>query len=213
MKQQPEFFHFLDLSPEFRNTIYELAVIKTHAIRPYVSTLGKSTDHVTHVSTPSLLPVNRQIRSEALPVFYSRNIFTYFFPEYLAQWVPMLGPEGAHVFRLIESVDLLLGSYGYGEDRPATLTVKMSHLGKVLTVYSDQANRITDESFKKVQQDIRDLGEEVRLAHGRGHTQGFWTDHLALLAQRLWRMDGLYASRNWWPRDGKQEFVLEKLSL
>ncbi|KAK5721871.1 hypothetical protein LTR15_006464 [Elasticomyces elasticus] len=64
----------LQLAPELRNQIFALAVVDTvplwlfwlEVIGPYIK--AKATQ-------PALSYVNRQIRSEALPIFYGQNVF------------------------------------------------------------------------------------------------------------------------------------------
>jgi hypothetical protein len=56
----------LDLPPEIRNSIYEYCVIMPDP----VALVGRKTSH-----TPDLLRVNRRIREEAFPIFYSNNEF------------------------------------------------------------------------------------------------------------------------------------------
>lgn len=70
---------FLDLPPELRNVIYELAL--THDL-PF-SIKGIYPDYHGHGATTTLkrkhlalTQVNRQLRTEALPIFYSSNSFT-----------------------------------------------------------------------------------------------------------------------------------------
>ncbi|KAK3048954.1 hypothetical protein LTS18_012859, partial [Coniosporium uncinatum] len=88
MEQQPVPFRFLDLPADLRNWVYELTVIKPHAIRPILSTpSGRSDDEVTHTNTPSPLRANRQIRFEALAIFYGRHTFTDWAGRAFSMWM------------------------------------------------------------------------------------------------------------------------------
>ncbi|KAI2616065.1 hypothetical protein GGR54DRAFT_248305 [Hypoxylon sp. NC1633] len=65
-----ETFPFLQLPPELRNEIYRLMPVDNPQITSMSSYCMKS------LVPPSLARVNKQIRSECLPVFYSQNSFS-----------------------------------------------------------------------------------------------------------------------------------------
>jgi hypothetical protein len=74
----------LDLPPEIRNSIFEYCLAESNRMvmkNPY--TEG------TKPNAPGLLLVNRQIRDEALPIFYSTNEFRFQLShaEYITQWL------------------------------------------------------------------------------------------------------------------------------
>ena len=63
---------FLEIPPELRNTIYAMTLIFEEPIEIKTHRNGQSPGGIE----PALLAINRQIRVEALPVFYGMNIFT-----------------------------------------------------------------------------------------------------------------------------------------
>jgi hypothetical protein len=74
-------FPFLKLPAEIRNKIYQLVVVSSSPITPLKSgrkrVLGLDIyDNLHHVQ-PSFTKVSRQIRLEALPLYYSKNVFRF----------------------------------------------------------------------------------------------------------------------------------------
>ena len=63
---------FLKIPPELRNTIYTLTLVFDEPIEIKTHTNERSPGDME----PALLAINRQIRAEALPVFYGMNTFT-----------------------------------------------------------------------------------------------------------------------------------------
>ena len=61
----------LELPPELRNYVYELSVVSNTSI------VIEPGDKSTRAKQPPLILVNRQIRSEALLIFYAQNTFEF----------------------------------------------------------------------------------------------------------------------------------------
>jgi hypothetical protein len=77
--EQP--FEFLKLSGEIRNAIYKFVVISSSPITP-LKTIKKTVMFLpvydrTHQTQPAITKVSRQLRSEALPLYYSENSFDF----------------------------------------------------------------------------------------------------------------------------------------
>lgn len=92
---------FLTLPPELRHQIYRL---DTDLVKPYplcycLENAGTKLQH-------PFASVSRQIRHEALSIFYSHNAWTIkteykMFYEAFRDWIVRLGPEGAGLLRLV----------------------------------------------------------------------------------------------------------------
>ncbi|OSS45209.1 hypothetical protein B5807_09310 [Epicoccum nigrum] len=92
---------FLTLPPELRHQIYRL---DTDLVKPYplcycLENAGSKLQH-------PFASVSRQIRHEALSIFYSHNVWTIkveynMFYEAFRDWIIRLGPEGAGLLRLV----------------------------------------------------------------------------------------------------------------
>lgn len=65
-------FKFLDLPPELRNRIYRDATVSTEQIR--VQDAG--------YARPPLLSTCRQVRSEAVAIYYAENVFKFYIQKY-----------------------------------------------------------------------------------------------------------------------------------
>ncbi|KAK4959837.1 hypothetical protein LTR10_002725 [Elasticomyces elasticus] len=93
----------LDLPPEIRNQICTLAVTAT------VSLLVPATcDHVgwQDAAQPAITRVNRQIRKEALPIFYCENIFEAHVHSldfgYFLSFMQIIGPQNIRNMRNVK---------------------------------------------------------------------------------------------------------------
>ncbi|KAF3003772.1 hypothetical protein E8E13_009988 [Curvularia kusanoi] len=92
---------FLTLPPEIRHAIYRL---DTDLVKPYplcycLENAGSKIQH-------PFASVSRQIRAEALSIFYSHNVWAIkteykMFYEAFRDWIIRLGPEGAGRLRLV----------------------------------------------------------------------------------------------------------------
>lgn len=69
-----QFRYFLDLPPEIRNHIYDIALVKDHPIS-ITSIRNRRKNEPPSTDFGRLLRVNKQINSEAKTVFYSLNTF------------------------------------------------------------------------------------------------------------------------------------------
>ncbi|QDS68135.1 hypothetical protein FKW77_010277 [Venturia effusa] len=74
-------FPFLKLSGELRNVIYKLVVTSSTPIEP-LQTIRKTVMKLPiverpHEKQPAITRVSRQLRSEALPFYYSENVFDF----------------------------------------------------------------------------------------------------------------------------------------
>lgn len=72
-------FRFLELPPELRNFVYKLVVVSNEPIAPRLSGHGRllmlpTYNDKNHVQ-PAITKVSRQLRQEALPLFYGENTF------------------------------------------------------------------------------------------------------------------------------------------
>lgn len=77
--EQP--FPFLKLSRELRNAIYKLVVTSSSPISP-LHKINKTVMSLPivehpHEKQPAITRVSRQLRSEALPIYYSENTFEF----------------------------------------------------------------------------------------------------------------------------------------
>jgi hypothetical protein len=74
---------FMDLPPEIRNTIYEYCVTPSGPMHMM------ETMDIKKSRMQSLLSVNRQIREEAFPIFYSTNQFNFDMchAKYITRWL------------------------------------------------------------------------------------------------------------------------------
>ncbi|KAK5686520.1 hypothetical protein LTS10_002640 [Elasticomyces elasticus] len=72
--------YLLELPPELRNSIFELTVVSPQSLPTRLAQDIRYLDHTTLISKalpeiPAIARTSRQIRSEALPVFYNSNTF------------------------------------------------------------------------------------------------------------------------------------------
>jgi len=76
-------FQFLKLSGEIRNAIYYLAVVCPEGVRPLSKTEPRELKSLglpqakEHHQQPAITRVSRQLRHEALPLYYAKNVFYF----------------------------------------------------------------------------------------------------------------------------------------
>ncbi|KAK4494755.1 hypothetical protein PRZ48_014111 [Zasmidium cellare] len=97
----------LTLPPELRNKIYTLVLVQGAPIqiserstKPSLAARG-ATAHYTRLLEPPFLLTCRQIRHEALPIFYGENVFFTAIKDALPPWLLAIGPEKARMVRHI----------------------------------------------------------------------------------------------------------------
>ncbi|KAF2162642.1 hypothetical protein M409DRAFT_26883 [Zasmidium cellare ATCC 36951] len=95
----------LTLPPELRNKVYTLTLIQPTAIQiserstaPSTAAQG-ATLHYNRLIEPALLFSCRQIRFEALPIFYGENVFFTALKDAIAPWLLAIGPAKAGMVR------------------------------------------------------------------------------------------------------------------
>ncbi|CZR66633.1 uncharacterized protein PAC_16534 [Phialocephala subalpina] len=71
-QNKEQFFLFLKLPSELRNLIYELVVVEYNG---YIWITSLSRKKGSKKNVRSILEVNKQIRQEIIPLFYSLNTF------------------------------------------------------------------------------------------------------------------------------------------
>ncbi|OCL02511.1 hypothetical protein AOQ84DRAFT_228916 [Glonium stellatum] len=105
-------FRFLDLPAELRNSVYELVVQgrdRDADTKTPIRVVGG--EFCIGYHQPNITRVCRQIRREALFVFYRENVFTFNFDcvmdwlhdhDFFAHWVEIIGPENARNLRTVK---------------------------------------------------------------------------------------------------------------
>ena len=109
--------HLLKLPAELRNRIYRLALISDEPVHIYVKlrceTVGSSEYSTTaYTSEPAFLATCKDIRKEALAVFYGGNIFRTPFPstDIWQPWLLNIAPEKRRLLNNVRVHDRLLWS-------------------------------------------------------------------------------------------------------
>ena len=90
----PKTFPFVRLTPELRNRLYEMILVKPEVID--FTDSGDHTELRTAVQHPALTRTCRQIRTESLAIFYELNTFLtdsqYCFCG-TQSWIQVIGPQ------------------------------------------------------------------------------------------------------------------------
>jgi hypothetical protein len=154
-------FEFLRLPGEIRNAIYKLVVVSLALINPLVITphfekrllgLAKS---VTDQMQPSITMVSRQLRREALPLYYAENTFSLTpvgWPSLSLSMFQNIGNDNLKCLRVI-----YLGC-------PFRLTVRINHDNSAFEVSSDSPlTKVHRERANSFFHDMAELTEHEDL--------------------------------------------------
>ena len=97
---QPQTISFLDLPPELRNKIYEMALVKYESSLDFMDQLGYLTAPWAKAAfqQPALTKVSKAIRQESLPVFYGQTFVvnalnTLPCNTFVMTWLKNMGPQ------------------------------------------------------------------------------------------------------------------------
>lgn len=120
---------------EIRNHIYELVLVSESPI--------KATEHPRD-AIPPLLQVCRQVRSEALPIFYSQNTFLHVVTDantaHLCLWLSSIGPQSCrHLTNLAVCCEGIIRSFGHAADIDVVVLQAWMALAK--TLYRNSVSR------------------------------------------------------------------------
>jgi hypothetical protein len=94
---------FLDLPPELRNEIYSYMLVRKGVVE--IKTVAP------YVLEPALLAVNRQIRSEALTIFYGENTFQIAGSTLITKFLRTAGEEKIRALRDVKIYCMMPNSF------------------------------------------------------------------------------------------------------
>jgi hypothetical protein len=146
-QEEPERpFEFLKLSGELRNEIYWLVVISDEPIKPLAKSLQRERKALglpqarENQIQPAVTRVSRQLRSEALPLYYTENTFnfTLHVPLYLRYPIESFCKIGTDHVKSITAIQI---------GCPFHLTVRIKHDKSDIEIFGDL---FTEKSLPQV---------------------------------------------------------------
>jgi hypothetical protein len=87
---------FLDLPAEVRNMIYQFVLVYSAGRLRQVDIKKKETGPRSELAV-GIIRASRQLHSEALPLFYGQNTFSFFNPTQLGEFLEKVGPARSHI--------------------------------------------------------------------------------------------------------------------
>ncbi|KAK5690075.1 hypothetical protein LTR97_012560 [Elasticomyces elasticus] len=152
--------HLLELPPELRNSIFELTVISPQPLdtrlleRSLMRILSHGTKLMSKVlpEVPEIARTNRQIRSEALPIFYNSNTFVI----------------DKHRFADSRKVMLWWSRFARGEAPKHIANIEYTFNWRNGGDFSYGMIRIHRNAAREVQLAVHDEAEEACLCHAMG---------------------------------------------